>query len=216
MIALMMAACQMRGERALVRASTDGAARRVAPAAPVREAADLARLTGLRVDGYTTEARFRSDAVVELALREQVAADAAPLQLRVTIARCLVCPATADLAAWRQRSDGLRLLLPSGLREAPDTIFELAPAELGRGERATRYVATYQLGFSASGGLQSHALAAYWNDGIIQARVIAQDGAAPAPDRDALARRRGRQALQAAAERALAEVLTMLRTTRAS
>lgn len=211
LLALLAASCQGRSERAIVNPAGAPPPPRAASPPPARTFEDaVARLAELRVDGFVSEPRFQGEGILELALREVSDASVA-IDLRLTVQRCLACLPVDDLAAWQRRADGLRLLLPGALREAPDTVFEVRAARLEDGDAP--YLSTYQLAYaSARGGVQqSHAVTAYWNDGAVQTRVIARDDTTAAADRATLAGRRGEPALRVAAERVLSAVLAELR-----
>ena len=102
-----------------------------------------------------------------------------PLQITVTVQDCLRC-LPMELARWRAESDALRIVIPPDLRDRADTLFELGQLSLG----GAPVIATYHLAFANDSG--SHAVTAYYTDGVNQIRVIAAYAGA-AITRDALA-----------------------------
>jgi hypothetical protein len=102
-----------------------------------------------------------------------------PLLVTVTIQDCLRC-LPMELARWRAESDALRIVIPPDLRDRADTLFEVGQLSLG----GAPVIATYHLAFA--GDSASHAVTAYYSDGINQIRVIAAY-AGTVETRDALA-----------------------------
>jgi hypothetical protein len=78
-----------------------------------------------------------------------------------------------DLDKWKADEALTKQFLPDVLKKAPDTVFEVGKINLNGQDM----IDTYQLGqhFEANGGgTFSEAYVLYYNDGVNQARVVAE------------------------------------------
>ncbi|MDB4960660.1 MAG: hypothetical protein JWP01_659 [Myxococcales bacterium] len=132
------------------------------------DATAFARLGVLTVPGFI--ARVRS---VEHQLDVEHATER--WTVSVMVAPCFDC-VPMELAAWKTKEAGLRLLIPADLRDRADTVWELGQSEL----HGQRVIFTYQLGHAATTnatgaaeGIASHTYALYYGDGTNQIRVVA-------------------------------------------
>jgi hypothetical protein len=147
------------------------------------DAAAFARLAKLAVPGFTP--------VVRSVDHQLDVVHATPSwTVNVMVAPCFDC-APMELATWKTREAGLRLLLPAELRDRPDTVWEIGDTEL----HGQRMIFTHQLGHAVTAdpagtaeGSYSHAYALYYNDETNQIRVIAEVRGGPGSGGDPLTR----------------------------
>jgi hypothetical protein len=144
---------------------------------PKRTTAPLAadafeRLAKLTVPGFTARVRSTDHQL-------DVVHTTGGWSVGVMIAPCFDC-LPMELAAWRTKEAGLRLLLPADLRDRPDTVWELGYAELHGAPMIFTYQLAHGMTTDAAGtaeGTTRHAYALYYNDGANQIRVVAEDRA---------------------------------------
>jgi hypothetical protein len=88
----------------------------------------------------------------------------------ITLQPCFDC-LPMDLAKWKERTEALKLFILPALKNQPDTEFEVGQTELN----GAPMIYTYQLGYymGPEGGGYTNAYVLYWNDGVNQARVVA-------------------------------------------
>ena len=142
----------------------------------------LARLSTLEMMQFGTRVTKLDDSFLQVEHGRTLP----PLQVTVTVQDCLRC-LPMEVARWRAETDALRIVIPPDLRDRADTLFEISQLSLG----GAPVIATYHLAFAAERGADgrgdaSHAVTAYYTDGINQIRVIAAYAGA-ADTRDALA-----------------------------
>jgi hypothetical protein len=145
---------------------------------PARSTLDA--LAQLAVPGFARRVRRVDDGFLDVVHTNA----AAKVAVTVVVMACVGCkPMTVD--AWRADQDALAVTLAPELRDRGDRVLEIAEAALA----GTKLITVYQLAHVA--GEQpaaSHAVVAYYNDGVTQLRVIAAyEGPTPAT-RDELVR----------------------------
>ena len=162
----------------------------------------LERLSKKTFEGFGLTVRGVTDKAVEVRL---ITADFPKIAATVTIATCdnpnghpFTC-VPIDLAKWKEKEAALKeKTLQPELRTAPDTVWELGNTELD----SAQMIFTYQLGqsFGSNGGGYTDAYALYYNDGINQARVVAEFKDDPVADAATMAKQVPKQDLETVAK----------------
>ena len=133
------------------------------------------KLAKLTFPGFDLSVRGVVDKAVEV---RQLTADFPKIAATITVATCdnphpFECLPTTALDQWKAKEGALKeKMLSETLRDRPETKWELGTTQLGD----LTMVYTYQLGQHADekGGAYTDAYALYYNDGVNQARVVAE------------------------------------------
>ena len=98
-----------------------------------------------------------------------------------------------DVAKWQANTKVTKQFLPELLQKAPDTVFQVGTVTLG----GQPMIYVYQLGqsFGPDGGTYSDAYALYYNDGVNEARVVAEYKDDPLKTKEDMARKAPEQEL---------------------
>ena len=151
---------------------------------------ELARKT---FPGFQIEVRGHTDNALEL---RQKTEDHPIFWATITIKPCSTTEECMpmDVAKWQANTKVTKQFLPDVLQKAPDTKFEVGTVTLA----GQPMIYVYQLGqsFSQEGGSYSDAYALYYNDGVNEARVVAEYKDDPVRTKDDMARIAPEQELQ--------------------
>jgi hypothetical protein len=149
---------------------------------------DVATITELAkktFPGFQIDVRGHTDNAVEI---RQKTEDHPKFWATITIQPCSASTECLpmDLAKWQADTKVTKQFLPDLLQKAPDTTFQVGTTTLG----GQTMIYVYQLGqsFNAEGGTFSDAYALYYNDGVNEARVVAEYKDDPLKTKDDMAK----------------------------
>jgi hypothetical protein len=128
----------------------------------------LEKLAAIDFDGFNKDKRRLEKTVLDIRYTTRARPK---LAVTINVAPCFDCKPMVD-TEWKKDSEAMKQLLAEELRNRPDTVFEIATADL----YGARVISQYQLGyfFGDEGGAYSHAYALYFNDGVNFIRVVAE------------------------------------------
>lgn len=128
------------------------------------DGAKAKQLSERDIDGWTRTVRVADDKGLELHYTTKTRPT---FVVSVSIARCFDCLAM-QLDKWLAKSDALRSLLATELRDHPDTLWELGMTDVA----GVPAVWTYHVGYVPDIHATGYAL--YFNDGLNMIRVVAE------------------------------------------
>jgi hypothetical protein len=141
------------------------------------------KLVKLTYPGFQLDVHARTTDALEI---RQKTEDHPKIWATISLAPCKNDCTPMDLAKWKEKEDMLKQFLSDDLKKAPDTVFEVGNTNLNGQDM----IYTYQLGevVTATSGTYSDAYTLYYNDGVNQARVVAEYKDDPTKTKDDMAK----------------------------